>query len=102
MESKDMTKRFRNRGYPNSIIKQAKLKVQKKWREIILGLEQDEEKANGTPPEKIGLVTTYGTHWDYLKNILCKHWHLLMIDNRFKQILGFYPNLIAKRTPTNR
>lgn len=50
--------------------------------------------------DKIGLVTTYSTHWDHLKGILGKHCHLLILDNGLKQILGFRPSVIAKRAPT--
>lgn len=46
------------------------------------------------------MVTTYGTHWDFLKKVQGKHWHLLMLDNRLKQISGCCPNLLAKHAPT--
>ncbi|XP_040206678.1 uncharacterized protein LOC120937480 [Rana temporaria] len=99
-ESKELGQRFRKRGYPNSTIRQAKLRAVKQTREKILGLEPDDERKGKMDRERVGLVTTYGTHWDYLRQILGKHWHLLMLDNKLKQILGPRPNMIAKRAPT--
>lgn len=63
-------------------------------------MEMEDEKQDKEKLDRMGLVTTYGPHWDHLKTVLGKHWHLLMLNNRLKQILGPRSNLIAKCAPT--
>lgn len=45
----------------------------------------------------IPIITTYGSGWNTLNDILKKHWHVLSLDPKIAEIVGNHPIVVARR-----
>lgn len=98
MEGKELYARFRERGYSHTQIKIAKRKVAARSRKSLL-LKNMHRSNEGKKGEygPVRLITTYGSQWDKVRNILAKHWGILTSNKNLAGILGRGPKMLARR-----
>ena len=71
---RDKTKEFKDKGYPDGILKKAEQKVLEQDRKSTL---EKKEKVEQTDKEKIYLTTTYREGYRFVLNIVKKNWDIL-------------------------
>ncbi|XP_075451412.1 uncharacterized protein LOC142492565 [Ascaphus truei] len=82
----DMTNSFLERGYSQKVIKRAYKRAKHQQRSELI---TDKPKA----PEKriVRIIGTYNNQWDRTKDILQKHWHILLHDCDIRAVLLTHP-----------
>ncbi|XP_073516867.1 uncharacterized protein [Phyllobates terribilis] len=95
-EASNLTTRFRERGYPKSIISKAHQRIIAKPREVLLQPRADMEDT------QIRFITRFNNQWNEVGGLFRKHWNILKTDHRLSSILSNKPLLTARRAPNLR
>ncbi|CAJ0968092.1 unnamed protein product [Ranitomeya imitator] len=91
-ESRKLTERFRDRGYPHRVVAQAFQHSQRCVREDIL--KPREKKTVQT----INLITVYHNQWRDVHEILKKNWNILLTEPKLHPWLAPTPRMVARRS----
>ncbi|XP_066439944.1 fatty acyl-CoA hydrolase precursor, medium chain-like [Eleutherodactylus coqui] len=86
-----MHRRFRDRGYPEEVIKQSERKAAELRREDLL-----EPKQKSTS-EEMRIIGSFDDRSQDVRNILMKHWDILMKDGDLKDFLPTRPLITYRR-----
>ncbi|XP_072000686.1 uncharacterized protein [Engystomops pustulosus] len=90
-QAKDLTDRFRTRGYPKKVISKAFLRARDSERQNLL---QPAERDTDSKP---CLVTTYNNQWRDIYQILQNNWDILLSDSRLHLHIPKKTKLISRR-----
>ncbi|XP_040183666.1 uncharacterized protein LOC120916795 [Rana temporaria] len=93
-------KRFEDKGYDISWLKEQVINVQKLDRKHML----ENKTANKVPPNNgaPSLILDYNVQHKEINKLIQRHWHVLLGDKDLQTILPKKPNIIYKRAPTLR
>lgn len=95
-QAHQLTKRFKDRGYPRKIVSQAFHKTNSGERKELLTARQK------VPNTDLRIITAYNNQWTDVRNILTKYWGLLKSDVRVGSTVMDRPLLMARRAPNLR
>ncbi|XP_071989321.1 uncharacterized protein [Engystomops pustulosus] len=89
--AKDLTGRFRARGYPKKVISKAFVRARDSDRQTLLQVKTRDTES------KPCLTTIYNNQWSDIYHILNNNWDILLSDTRLHAHISKKPRLIAKR-----
>lgn len=95
-ESKQLYKRFRERGYPHRSLKNSRKRASAIHRKELL-IPKNDQDANKSLSDQVKIITTFGTQWEDVRTILTKHWHVLTRAPQMASIVGPKPFMVARR-----
>ncbi|XP_069609793.1 uncharacterized protein [Ranitomeya imitator] len=91
MEARQLTNRFRERGYPKKIISGAFEFSRTRTREEAL------QPRVRTETNKINLITKFNNQWNDIYHILKKNWGILRSEPKLRPFIGDRPQMVARR-----
>ncbi|XP_073408052.1 uncharacterized protein [Dendrobates tinctorius] len=91
IQARDLTDRFKDRGYPKKVISNAFMTARDSDRNKLL-----QPRIKG-PPKPLGIITTYNNQWRDIRGILSRHWGILLSEPRLKPHISTLPSLVARR-----
>uniref|UniRef100_A0A8C5W8X4 Reverse transcriptase domain-containing protein n=1 Tax=Leptobrachium leishanense TaxID=445787 RepID=A0A8C5W8X4_9ANUR len=90
-QAKTLRKNFKEKGYPNRVLKQAYQKAKYHSRETLL---QDLSKTNSN---QIRCIGNYDTGNNLVKDIMDRYWPLLTLDPHLKELIGPHATITNRR-----
>ncbi|OCT97713.1 hypothetical protein XELAEV_18009942mg [Xenopus laevis] len=100
-ESVILTKQFKEKGYKDNIIRNAKAMCDKKNRNKMLENKNKIKKKQISPDNNfIQFITTYNNSNKELETIIQRHWHILLKDKDLHDHLSANPRIIYKKPRT--
>ncbi|XP_069598880.1 uncharacterized protein [Ranitomeya imitator] len=90
-QAKDLTRRFKQRGYPQRVISKAFQLARGQDRSSLL------EKKVREPLRSVPLITTFNNQWSDIRGILSRNWDILLSDKKIIPFISETPNLVARR-----
>lgn len=89
-QANDLQQRFLNRGYSRRSTKRAyKRALNCTHRELI------HKKKTHKPEQKVRFITDYHSRWSTMREIVKKHWSILLSDSILENYLTTYPSITA-------
>lgn len=96
-QANDLQQRFLNRGYSRRSTKRAyKRALNCTHRELI------HKKKTHKPEQKVRFITDYHSRWSTMREIVKKHWSILLSDSILENYLTTYPSITARRAQNLR
>ncbi|XP_041424662.1 uncharacterized protein LOC121395364 [Xenopus laevis] len=96
--SKELTKRFVNRGYPAGHLSKVQQEVQKLTRQDLLSPKQ--QKTRDT--DRLTFVSKYDKRSRSIENVIKRYWPILQHDPKYGPIFSIPPRFAYKRGKTIR
>ncbi|XP_077123799.1 uncharacterized protein LOC143781196 [Ranitomeya variabilis] len=90
-ESRQLTNRFHERGYPRRIVSRAFEASRQKSREEVLKTQQRASK------DQLSLVARYNNQWDDVRRLMKANWGILLSDSRLRTLVPNGPRIVARR-----
>ncbi|XP_077136835.1 uncharacterized protein LOC143810080 [Ranitomeya variabilis] len=90
-ESRQLTNRFLERGYPRRAISRAFENARQKPREEVLKVQPRANK------DQLSLVTRYNNQWDDVRRLMNDNWGILLSDSRLRTLVPNGPKMVARR-----
>lgn len=101
-ESRELYKRFRERGYSHGCIRKAKKRAYLTERTSLLSKNKPAQQLDRTTHPPIRIITKFGAQWGQVRKILNRHWHILAESPILGRIVGSRPLLTARRATNLR
>lgn len=95
-ESKELAKRFRQRGYPEQCIQRAARRAKDTNRQVLLKPRRKRED------KRLWFCTPFNNQWSDLQRILHKHWNILTSNREVAKWIPPTPKMVPKRAPNLR
>ncbi|XP_069624016.1 uncharacterized protein [Ranitomeya imitator] len=90
-QSRDLSERFKRRGYPQKNISRAYQYARQQDRK---NLFQKKVRDSSRP---LSLITTFNNQWSDIRHVLERNWGILMSDTRTIPFISSSPCLVARR-----
>ncbi|CAJ0963544.1 unnamed protein product [Ranitomeya imitator] len=95
-QAHNLTRRFKQRGYPKRVISSA---FQRARREDQASLLTSRPR---NPDHTTRFITDYNNSWHQVKNIINRHWSILRTDAQTAEVTSDRPLLVTRRAPNLR
>ncbi|XP_077112938.1 uncharacterized protein LOC143768136 [Ranitomeya variabilis] len=92
----DLTGRFLDRGYSKRAIKRGYQRAAKASRDQLL--YRTSRSTTRENNNQVRFISTFNKEWKNLKDIVYKHWEVLMVDPILRGMLPTQPSIVARRS----
>lgn len=96
IRAQDMTQRFKERGYKNSVINKAYNKVRNISRDELLRQKRESQDSDNS----VYFVTQYSTDANRIKKIIKSNWEIGMSDPYLREVMPESPSIAFRKAPT--
>ncbi|CAJ0965055.1 unnamed protein product [Ranitomeya imitator] len=97
-QAEDLRGRFEARGYSRRSIRRGFERARKTaWRDLLY--PKNNKRDTPTEGDRVRFITTYNHEWPKMREILKKHWPVLLMEPALASVLGDFPSMTARRSP---
>ncbi|CAJ0955519.1 unnamed protein product [Ranitomeya imitator] len=94
-QCEELTRRFEDRGYSRRMIRRGYRRAKSTTRNELLYTNKIKERKD---EKQVRFISTFNGQWNNLKDLICKHWKVLLTDPVLKQVLPQAPQCVARRS----
>ncbi|CAJ0968367.1 unnamed protein product [Ranitomeya imitator] len=99
-QCQDLTRRFEDRGYSRRMIRRGYKRALSTTRDQLL--YGGGKTVTNEDKSQVRFISSYNGEWNNLKDIIGKHWGVLLTDPVLKQVLPSSPQYVARRSANLR
>ncbi|CAJ0934161.1 unnamed protein product [Ranitomeya imitator] len=97
-QAEDLRGRFEARGYSRRSIRRGFERARKTPRRDLM-YPKNNKRDTPTEGDRVRFITTYNHEWPKMREILKKHWPVLLTEPALASVLGDFPSMTARRSP---
>ncbi|CAJ0950363.1 unnamed protein product [Ranitomeya imitator] len=97
-QAEDLRGRFEARGYSHRTIKRGFERARRTPRRDLL-YPKTSKRETQTEGDRVRFITTYNHEWTNMREILRKHWSVLLTEPSLASAVGEFPSMTARRSP---
>ncbi|CAJ0946046.1 unnamed protein product [Ranitomeya imitator] len=96
IQARELSERFRHRGYPKRVISTAYQRARGQDQKSLLSSKRQGQEM------QTRFITDFNDNWRQVSDILSRHWQILRVDAQTSEVTSNRPLLTARRAPNLR